>query len=118
MIDNKICPNDIEEIYQGEELYIGGCVKDDDGDAFDISDTLIVAQITSRNGYRKIYSSEEGGRIIKEPDTGVFSFVIPKDETSKMRGLYFIAISIDVNGESLMSDQYKAFEVKISSISK
>ena len=116
-MDKRICPHEVEEIYQGEELYIGGCLYDDDEEALDLASMVIKAQITSRNGYRKSYTSEDGG-ITKEPDKGVFSLVVTKDITAKMRGEYFIAFSVEVEGKPLVSELYKAFEVKQSSISK
>ena len=111
------CSNDIEEIYQGEELFVEGCVYDDDDETLDITNVRITAQVSSSKGVCCTFSTTEG-TITKEPDQGVFSFTVPKTATQKMRGLYFVAVAIDINEESLISDQYKAFEVKQSNIRK
>lgn len=111
------CPNDIEEIFQGEELFVEGCVYDDDNEALDITNVKIIAQVSSSKGVCCTFSTAEGS-ITKEPDQGVFSFTVPKTATQKMRGIYFVAVAIEINGEPLISNQYKAFEVQQSNISK
>ena len=37
------CPNEIEEIYQGEDLLIEGCIYDDNDEAMDIAGYTLVA---------------------------------------------------------------------------
>lgn len=114
------CPNDIEEIYQGEQLFVEGCVADDDGEALDIASASITAQVSSNKGVCCTFSTanEDDYSITKEPDTGKFSFTIPASATQKMRGVYFVAMAIEYNGDPLISSQYKAFEVKPSHLSK
>lgn len=121
MVEKELrCPNDIEEIYQGEQLFIEGCLLDDDGEALDIAEISIVAQVSSNKGVCCTFSTAVEGEycITKEPDTGKFSFTIPPSATEKMRGTYFVAMAIEYNGDPLISSQYKAFEVKPSHLSK
>lgn len=114
------CPNEIEEIFQGEDLLIEGCVYDDNEEALDLKDYSLVADISSRESIACRFASDsedEAFRITKEADKGVFSFVVPASRTSVMRGNYFIAIkAVDPNGNLLISGLYSAFEVRSSKI--
>lgn len=114
------CPNEIEEIYQGEDLLIEGCIYDDNDEVLDLEDYSLVADISSREGIACRFASDstdEAFKITKEPDKGVFSFVVPASRTSVMRGMYFIAMKVvDPNGNQLVTSLYSAFEVRRSKI--
>ena len=116
------CPNEIEEIFQGEELLVEGCIYDDDDEPMDLADYTVVAEISSREGLVCRFHSESEKvefKIEREPDKGVFSFVVPADITSVMKGMQFIAMMVvDPNGEKLITSLYSAFEVKRSNIGK
>lgn len=116
------CPNEIEEIYQGEDLLIEGCIYDDNDEAMDIAGYTLVADISSREGFVCQFhsgSEKEEYKIVREPDKGIFSFVVPGDITSAIKGMHFIAMKvIDPNGDQLVTSLYSAFEVKRSNIGR